>query len=98
MTGAAVGVVLPLAAGVLVAVAGSVAAVLVSEVLDRLHLLTVLTSVAGPLVGAALAIANGWSLATGQIVVIAGLLALTGSALAAATGRLVSQDTAGPAR
>jgi len=97
VTGAPLAAALPLAAGVLVAVASSVAAVLVPEVLDRLHFLTAITSLAGPLVGLALAIANGWGLTTGQVVVTVGLLALTGPVLGAATGRLARQSSGAPA-
>ncbi|MDT7568875.1 MAG: multicomponent Na+:H+ antiporter subunit [Pseudonocardiales bacterium] len=77
-----------LGAGVLVAVASSVAALLVRSLYDRLHFLTPVTSLAGPLVGASLAIENGWGTTTGQILFVVLLLAVTGPVLGAATGRL----------
>jgi multicomponent Na+:H+ antiporter subunit G len=77
-----------LGAGVLVTVASSVAALLVRSLYDRLHFLTPVTSLAGPLVGAALAIENGWGTTTGQILFVVLLLAVTGPVLGAATGRL----------
>ncbi|MDT7752214.1 MAG: hypothetical protein QOD96_5876, partial [Pseudonocardiales bacterium] len=41
-----------------------------------------------PLVGASLAIENGWGTTTGQILFVVLLLAVTGPVLGAATGRL----------
>jgi multicomponent Na+:H+ antiporter subunit G len=103
VTGTPLVAVLLLAAGVVLAVAASVAAVLAPGVLDRVHFLTVITSMAAPLVAGALAIANGWGLTTGQIVLTVGLLAVTGPVLGAAIGGLarVTADveaTEGPER
>jgi multicomponent Na+:H+ antiporter subunit G len=80
-----------LGAGVLVAMASATAAPLMGAVRDRMHFLTPVTSVAGPLVGAALAIQNGWGTTAGQIVLIVVLLAITGPVLESATGRLASR-------
>jgi multicomponent Na+:H+ antiporter subunit G len=81
-----------LGAGVLVTVASATAALLVRSLYDRLHFLTPVTSLAGPLVGAALAIENGWGTTTGQILFVVLLLALTGPVLGAATGRLARRS------
>jgi multicomponent Na+:H+ antiporter subunit G len=79
-----------LGAGILVAVASAFAGLVVRDVLDRLHFLTPVTSLAAPLVGAALAIGNGWSLATALILLTVVLLAVSGPVLESATGRLVA--------
>jgi multisubunit Na+/H+ antiporter MnhG subunit len=81
-----------LGAGVLVAVAAAVGALAVREVLDRLHYLTPVTSLAGPLVGASLAVANGWGATTAQILLTVALLAVAGPVLESATGRLLAQE------
>ena len=80
-----------LVAGVAVIVASSCAAFSMKNVVNRIHYLTPITSLGGPLVGLALAVENGWGLATAQILFIVFLLALAGPALAAATGRLAAQ-------
>ena len=90
-----------LGTGVLVAVSVSVAAVLARSLYDRMHFLTPITSLAGPLVGAALSVENGWGTTTGQILLIVLLLAVTGPVLGAATGRLArraGEPGSGPAR
>jgi multicomponent Na+:H+ antiporter subunit G len=81
-------------AGVLVVVLAAVRALLTRDVLVRLHLITPVTSVGGPLVGLGLAISNGWTTSTAQILVTVFLLALTGPVLGSATGRLLAR-TAG---
>jgi multicomponent Na+:H+ antiporter subunit G len=101
MTAARLASDLMLGASVLVTVAASVAALLVRSVYDRMHFLTPITSLAGPLLGAALAIANGWGTTTGQILFIVLLLAVTGPVLGAATGRLArlsGESGSGPTR
>ena len=80
-----------LGAGVLVAVASVAGALAVHDVLDRLHYLTPVTSLAGPLVGAALAVENGWGATTAQILLTVFLLAVAGPVLGSATGRMLSQ-------
>jgi multisubunit Na+/H+ antiporter MnhG subunit len=80
-----------LGAGVLVAVASAIGAVVVRDVLDRLHFLSPVTSLAAPLVGIAMAVENGWSLTTAGILFTVFLLALSGPVLGSATGRLVAQ-------
>jgi multicomponent Na+:H+ antiporter subunit G len=78
-------------AGVLVAVASAIGALVVRDVLDRLHFLSPVTSLAAPLVGAGMAVENGWSLASAGTVFTVFLLALSGPVLGSATGRLVTQ-------
>lgn len=79
------------AAGLAVVVLASMAALVLRGVLNRLHLLTPVTSVGGPLIGLALAIRDGWSLTTGEIGLTVALLALSGPVLEAATGRVTAQ-------
>lgn len=81
-----------MAAGLLVVVASCVGAVLARGVLARLHFLSPVTSLAGPLIGAALVLSNGWGLTAGADLLSVGLLTLTGPALATATGRLAAQQ------
>jgi multicomponent Na+:H+ antiporter subunit G len=81
-----------MAAGLLVVVASCIGAVIASGVLARLHFLSPVTSLAGPLIGVALVLSNGWGLTAGADLLSVGLLALTGPALAAATGRLAAQQ------
>lgn len=80
-----------LALGTLVAVTSAIGALVTKDFYRRLHWLTPVTSFGGPLVGLALAVANGWSLTTAIVVLIVILLAVTGSVLAAATGRVAAQ-------
>lgn len=81
-----------LAAGVLVVVASAVGAAVLRDVRARLHLLTPVTSVAGPLLGLAVALDGGWTASTGQVLVVVALLAVTGPVLGSATGRLLAED------
>lgn len=80
-----------LAAGLLVVVAAAVGAVATLRGYDRLHLVSPVTSLGAPLVGLALVIHNGWSLASGEILVTVALMVATGPAIAAATGRVTGQ-------
>lgn len=85
-------VVVLLAAGALVVVVSAVGAVVTRDVPSRLHFLTPVTSVGGPLLGLALAVDGGWSSGTGQVLVVVALLAVTGPVLTSATGRLLAQE------
>lgn len=58
----------------------------------RLHYVTPVTSLAGPLIGIGLSIENGWGITTGEILLIVGLLFISGPIAAAATGRLFAQS------
>ncbi|EWM10751.1 monovalent cation/H(+) antiporter subunit G [Kutzneria sp. 744] len=80
-----------LGAGSLVVVASSIAAVLVRDFYRRLHWLTPVTSIGGPLIGLSLAVANGWSLTTAVVLLTVVLLGITGPVLTAAVGRTAAQ-------
>lgn len=55
---------------------------------DRLHLLAPVSSLAVPLVAAALVLHNGWGTTSGEIVLIAVLVVLTGPAAGMAVARV----------
>jgi multicomponent Na+:H+ antiporter subunit G len=78
-------------AGCLVLVFACTGAVLARSLYVRLHYLTPVTSLAGPLIGLGLAIDAGWSLTAGLDVLIVGLLAATGPILESATARVAAQ-------
>lgn len=81
------------AAGVVVAVLSALGALAAGrDHYLRLHYVTPITSLAGPLLGVGLTIENGWSLTSGQILFIVGLLAVSGPVAGAATGRLFAQS------
>lgn len=80
-----------LAAGLLVVLASSLAVFGVRGARNRLHVVTPVTSVAGPLIGIALAIENGASLATAEVLVAVLILAVTGPVMAMAIGRADAQ-------
>lgn len=76
-----------LSGGCTVTILSSLAMVWTTRLRQRLHLLAPVTSLGAPLIAAALAVANGWSLTTGQILLIAVLLAGSGPAIGMATAR-----------
>lgn len=76
-----------LVAGCAVTILSSLAMVWTTRLRDRLHLLAPVSSLGAPLIAASLAVANGWSLTTGQILLIAVLLAGSGPAIGMATAR-----------
>ena len=80
-----------LALGCGVTVLSTLAMLWVTELRDRLHLLSPVSSLGVPLVAAALVLANGWSLTSGQIVVIAVLAVITGPTIGMATARAGKQ-------
>lgn len=80
-----------LAAGSLVVVASALGAVLSRDFYRRLHFLTPVTSIGGPLVGLALAIENGWGLTTAIVLLTVALLAGSGPVLTAAVARVGAQ-------
>jgi multisubunit Na+/H+ antiporter MnhG subunit len=71
----------------LVVVGGAVAALLLRTVAERLHLVTAVTSVAGPATGLACALALGASTSTAAVVVVVVLLAATAPVLQTAIAR-----------
>jgi len=60
------------------------------DMLPRLHFLTPVTSVAGPLTGAAYVVQEGPGLAAGLVVLIVGILAVTSPPLGATLGHLAA--------
>ncbi len=80
-------------AGVVVAVLSALGAVAAGrDHYLRLHYVTPITSLAGPLVGVGLTIESGWGITSGQILLVVGLLAVSGPVASAATGRLFAQS------
>lgn len=85
------------AAGTAVSVAASLLALLTrGGFFTRLHLLTPVTSLAGPLIGIGLAVENGLGFTAAQILLIVAGLAVASPALQAATARLNTVATTGP--
>jgi len=74
-------------AGVAVVLASAAGMLRARAMLTRLHLLTPAPAISAPLVGAGLALANGWHLGSGAILLTVALLAVTGPVLQSATGR-----------
>ena len=83
-------VLLALAAGVVVL--SSVGLLAAPSSLARLHFIAPVTSLAAPLVGVAYVVDQGLGLAGGLVLLIVGLLALTGPPLSAAIGRLAAVE------
>lgn len=77
--------------GVLVVVVAAWGALLPATTRGRLHFLTPVTSLGAPLTGIGLAVGTGWHLSTATILLIVAVLALTGPALGAATGRMSAE-------
>jgi multicomponent Na+:H+ antiporter subunit G len=78
--------------GVAVVMASVVGALVMgTDSLNRLHFVTPITSVAGPLIAVGLCIQTGWGITAGTIVLVVGLLFVAGPVTAAATGRLMAQ-------
>ncbi|HLH29227.1 MAG TPA: monovalent cation/H(+) antiporter subunit G [Acidimicrobiales bacterium] len=79
--------------GTAVCVAAAVgAAALRTDGFDRLHFVTPVTSLGGPLVAVGLSVHAGWGLTTGSYLLVAGLLFVAGPFLEAATGRMMGQN------
>jgi multisubunit Na+/H+ antiporter MnhG subunit len=78
--------------GTLAAILASLQALRAKSVYRRLHYLTVLTSVAVPLVGASLIVSDGLGLTGASVLLIVVFVAVTGPILSAATGRLNAQE------
>jgi multicomponent Na+:H+ antiporter subunit G len=74
-------------AGVAVVLASAAGMLRARTLLTRLHLLSPVTTIGAPLVGVGLALANGWNLGSGAILLTVVLLAVTGPVLQSATGR-----------
>jgi hypothetical protein len=78
--------------GVAVVIASVVGALVMgTDSLNRLHFVTPITSVAGPLIAVGLCIQTGWGITAGSIILVVGLLFVAGPVTAAASGRLMAQ-------
>jgi multicomponent Na+:H+ antiporter subunit G len=78
----------PLFAGVLVVIAAAIGMVRARDLVSRLHFLTPVTTLGGPLIGLGLIIANGINLGSAVTALTVVLLAVTGPVLQSATARL----------
>lgn len=86
----AAGVLLGLAA--LVVVLSGLGLLAAPRGLARVHYLTPVTSIAGPLTGAAYVTDQGWGISPALVLLIVGILALTGPPLGAAIGRATAVE------
>jgi multicomponent Na+:H+ antiporter subunit G len=80
-----------LAAGLAVTVGASIAAVTARQAITRLHFVTPITSIGFPLIGLAIAVANGPGLSTAEVLFIVFLVAVSGPVLETAIGRVIAQ-------
>ncbi|MEZ0382538.1 monovalent cation/H(+) antiporter subunit G [Mycobacterium sp. pW045] len=78
--------------GVSVMVCCAVAAAVLPGVVDRLHLLSVTSSLGFPLTGLGLIVYRGATEASVMVAVIVALVVLTAPAMSAATARLTAQQ------
>lgn len=78
--------------GVSVMACSAVGAAAVGGVLDRLHLLSVTTSVGFPLMALGLIVQRGFSEASAMVVLIAALVLLSAPVMSAATARLTAHE------
>jgi multicomponent Na+:H+ antiporter subunit G len=78
--------------GVLAVVLACLVALRPRTAFPRLHLNSVVSSLAGPLIGLGVVLANGISLTSATVLLIVLLLAVTGPVLGAALGRLTAQQ------
>jgi multicomponent Na+:H+ antiporter subunit G len=67
-------------------------ALIVRTPMARLHFLSPVTSLAGPLLGIALVLQQGWGIASGLVVLTIGLLAVSSPVLESATARLIGLE------
>jgi monovalent cation/proton antiporter MnhG/PhaG subunit len=84
-----------LTGGVVVTVLATWAMARVADVFHRLHLTAPVTSLGGPLIGAAFVVENGWSTTSAEAVVIVVVLAVTGPAVTMAAARVHHQRQLG---
>lgn len=78
--------------GVAVVVLSAALALPLRQAEDRLHLLAPMTSLGAPLVAVGLALRNGWSLTTLQIVLTGLLILITGPVMASAAARIAAMQ------
>ncbi|OBK43825.1 monovalent cation/H(+) antiporter subunit G [Mycobacterium sp. 1081908.1] len=78
-------------AGIAVVSLSAVVAVALPGVFNRLHLLTVTTSLGAPIIGVGLMILRGWTEASAMIAAITALIVLSAPVISVATARLAAQ-------
>lgn len=78
--------------GVVVVVLSAALALPLPHTEDRLHLLAPMTSLGTPLVALGLALRNGWSLTTLQIVLTCLLICVTGPVMTSAAARVAAMQ------
>ena len=79
-------------AGIVVVLLCAAVAIRPRHTVDRLHLLAPMTSLGTPLVALGLALRNGWSLTSLQIVLTCLLVFVTGPAMSSAAGRVTAMQ------
>jgi multicomponent Na+:H+ antiporter subunit G len=77
--------------GVAVIALSAYAALVIRQLLARMHFLSPVTSLGAPLIGLALALQNGWGLTAGLIVLTVGLVAVSGPIVAVAAARVTAE-------
>lgn len=80
-----------LSTSLLITALAALGAVVMRTTFGKLHYLTPVTSVAGPLFGVALVIDTGWGLTAGLDLLIVGLLAVAGPVLEVSAGRVAAE-------
>jgi multisubunit Na+/H+ antiporter MnhG subunit len=78
-------------AGIAVTSLSAVTAAALPQVFDRLHLLTVTTSLGAPLIGVGLMILRGWTEASAMIAATTALVVLSSPVISAATAQLAAR-------
>jgi multisubunit Na+/H+ antiporter MnhG subunit len=78
-------------AGVVVIVLSAFAAAIAADTLPRLHYVTAITSIGGPLIGLGLCLQDGIGLTAASVVLAVILLAASGPVLSAAIARTAAQ-------
>lgn len=78
-------------AGIAVTSLSATAAAALPQVFDRLHLLTVTTSLGAPLIGVGLMILRGWTEGSAMIAVTTAAVVLSAPVISAATGQLAAR-------
>ncbi|MGH3745132.1 MAG: monovalent cation/H(+) antiporter subunit G [Mycobacteriales bacterium] len=81
-----------LASSLLVVVLSVFGALVLRTTLAKVHYVTPVTSVAGPLFAAALVVDTGWGITAGLDILIAALMAVSGPLLGMAIGRVEAQQ------
>ncbi|HVW81112.1 MAG TPA: monovalent cation/H(+) antiporter subunit G [Mycobacteriales bacterium] len=81
-----------LSASLLIVVLSAVGALTMRTTFGRLHYVAPVTTVAGPLFGAAAAVRTGWGITAGLEILIVVIMALSGPVLEIATGRAEAQQ------